>query len=50
MDRPYVHVNCASTLDGKISAPDGSRLRISSRGDMVRVHTLRQELGAVLVG
>lgn len=50
MDRPYIHINCASTLDGKIARPDGSRLRISGEHDMERVHRLRAEIGAVLVG
>jgi 2,5-diamino-6-(ribosylamino)-4(3H)-pyrimidinone 5'-phosphate reductase len=50
MDRPYIHINCASTLDGKIARPDGSRLRISGEHDMERVHRLRAEMGAILVG
>ncbi|MGA1847703.1 MAG: RibD family protein, partial [Thermoplasmatota archaeon] len=50
MDRPYIHINCASTLDGRIAKPDGSRLRISERWDMERVHRLRAELGCILVG
>jgi riboflavin-specific deaminase-like protein len=48
--RPYVHINCASTLDGKIALPDGGRLRISTPWDKARVHRLRATLGAVLVG
>ncbi len=50
MDRPFIHINCASTLDGKIARPDGSRLRISGPWDMKRVHQMRSELGAILVG
>ena len=50
MDRPYIHVNCAASVDGKISRPDGSRLRISSEWDMRRVHRLRAEMGSILVG
>jgi len=50
MDRPWVHINCASTLDGKIARPDGSRLRISGPWDKERVHKLRAELSAILVG
>lgn len=50
MERPYVHINCAASLDGKIARPDGSRLRISGKHDMERVHRLRSDLGAVLVG
>lgn len=50
MDRPYIHLNCAASVDGKISLPDGSRLRISGEWDMRRVHRLRAELGSILVG
>ncbi len=50
MIRPYVHLNCASTADGKLSFADGTRLRISGEWDMRRVHTLRQRYGAILVG
>jgi riboflavin-specific deaminase-like protein len=50
MDRPYYHINFAMTVDGRMAKPDGSRLRISSPKDMRRVHILRQELGAILVG
>ncbi|MFW3145725.1 MAG: RibD family protein [Thermoplasmatota archaeon] len=50
MERPVIHINCAATVDGKISKPDGSRLRISGEWDMGRVHRLRASLGAVLVG
>jgi 2,5-diamino-6-(ribosylamino)-4(3H)-pyrimidinone 5'-phosphate reductase len=50
MKRPHVHVNCASTLDGRISRPDGSRLRISGPDDIRRVHRLRQDLGSILIG
>jgi len=50
MERPWVHINCASTLDGKIARHDGSRLRISGPWDKERVHKLRAEMGAILVG
>ena len=50
MDRPFVHVNCAATADGKIARPDGSRLRISDEWDMKRVHRLRAGYGAIMVG
>jgi len=50
MDRPYIHINCASTADGKIALPDGGRLRISDEWDIARVQRLRRELGSVMVG
>lgn len=50
MKLPFIHINCASSIDGRISKPDGERLRISSRKDMERVHILRNELGSILVG
>jgi riboflavin-specific deaminase-like protein len=49
-DLPYIHINCASTIDGKIALPDGGRLEISTQWDKTRVHRLRSELGSVLVG
>ena len=50
MDRPYYHLNFAMTADGRMADQDGARLRISSPEDMRRVHLLRQEQGAILVG
>lgn len=50
MDRPFIQINCASTLDGRIAKPDGSRLRISCPDDMRRVHELRAEFKAIMVG
>lgn len=47
--RPYVILNAAMTLDGKIAtaAKDSS---ISSRKDLARVHKLRSNVDAILVG
>jgi len=50
IDRPYIHINCAATMDGRIALPDGSRLAISSPWDKARVHSLRAQLGSILVG
>ncbi|MBN1540170.1 MAG: dihydrofolate reductase family protein [Candidatus Thermoplasmatota archaeon] len=50
MGRPFIHMNCASSFDGKIASPDGSRLRISGPWDVERVHRLRADIGAILVG
>ena len=50
MARPRIHINCAMTADGKIAKPNGSRLRISSDEDLVRVHRMRNRCDAILVG
>jgi riboflavin-specific deaminase-like protein len=47
---PYVHINFACSLDGKIAMPDGKPYKFSSFEDMVRVHKLRSEVDAILVG
>ena len=48
--RPYVHVNCAISLDGRLAFAGGKRAMLSGPEDLVRVQRLRVELGAVLVG
>lgn len=48
--KPHVHVNCAMSLDGKIALATGEQVRISSDADMARVHRLRSEYDAILVG
>jgi len=48
--RPYIFVNTASSIDGKIALGDGSRLKISTVEDFNRVHRLRNEMDAILVG
>jgi len=50
MDRPYVIVNCAMSADGKIALPDRRQTPISSREDFKRVHRLRNECGAIVIG
>lgn len=50
MSRPRVLLNCASSLDGKIAAPDGSPLLLSDELDLRRVHSLRSSCEAVLIG
>lgn len=47
---PFVHINFACSLDGKIAKPDGSPYKFSSYEDLVRVHKLRSESDAILVG
>ena len=47
--RPYVILNAAMTLDGKISTETGSS-NISGDKDLKRVHELRKECDAIMVG
>ncbi len=48
--RPFVHVKLAATLDGRIAAKGGARAWITGAPARHRVHELRAEAGAVLVG
>ena len=45
-----VTLNCATSLDGRLAAPDGSPLRLSDDIDWRRVHGLRVSHDAILVG
>lgn len=45
-----VHLNCACSLDGRIAGPGGRPVRLSSEEDLQRVHRLRAQSDAVLVG
>lgn len=47
--RPYVILNAAMTLDGKIATQSGSS-NISGKEDLERVHELRKECDAIMVG
>jgi len=49
MKRPYVILNAAMTLDGKI-ATVARDSKISSKADLIRLHKLRAEVDAVMVG
>ena len=49
MDKPYVILNAAMTLDGKIATHKGSS-NISGKQDLKRVHELRKEVDAIMVG
>lgn len=49
MRRPYVILNAAMTLDGKIATIAGDS-KISSEADLIRLHKLRTEVDAVMVG
>ncbi|UCE36050.1 MAG: 2,5-diamino-6-(ribosylamino)-4(3H)-pyrimidinone 5'-phosphate reductase [Thermoplasmata archaeon] len=47
---PYIIINCAMSADGKIALPSRKQIRISNEEDLKRVHELRNECDAVLVG
>jgi len=49
MVRPYVILNAAMTLDGKIATVAGDS-RISCGADLDRTHKLRASVGAVMIG
>ena len=49
MMRPYVILNAAMTLDGKIATSTGSS-NVSGKEDLERVHELRKECDAIMVG
>ena len=48
--RPFVHVNCAMSADGKIAGANRKQVRISSEEDKTRVKNLRRKYDAILVG
>lgn len=47
--KPYVILNAAMTLDGKIATKTGSS-NISGKEDLIRVHKLRKEVDGIMVG
>lgn len=47
--RPYVILNAAMTLDGKIATATGSS-NISGKKDLERVHEIRKDCDAIMVG
>lgn len=48
--RPFVRINCAMSIDGKISTKLRKQLRISSDEDVRRVDELRAWSDAIMVG
>jgi 2,5-diamino-6-(ribosylamino)-4(3H)-pyrimidinone 5'-phosphate reductase len=50
MPYPYVIINCAISVDGKLALPTRVQTRISCEEDLLRVHRLRNECDAILVG
>ena len=50
MDRPYVHINVAMTIDGKLDTFERKGASISSVKDKERVDKLRADSDAILIG
>jgi 2,5-diamino-6-(ribosylamino)-4(3H)-pyrimidinone 5'-phosphate reductase len=50
MDKPFVFVNCAMSLDGKLSTKERKQVKISGPEDSSRVDALRAGSDAILVG
>jgi diaminohydroxyphosphoribosylaminopyrimidine deaminase/5-amino-6-(5-phosphoribosylamino)uracil reductase len=48
--KPYITVKIAQTLDGRIAAADGNSKWISNESARRRVHRMRQEHDAVMIG
>ncbi len=47
---PRVIVNCAMSVDGKIASRVRKQVKLSDEPDMARVHRLRNDCDAILVG
>ncbi len=47
---PYIILNCAASADGKIALPNRQKINISNEKDFARVHALRSECDAIIVG
>ena len=50
MKKPFIFINSAMSLDGKISTSEKRQVKISNEEDMERVDRLRAESDAILVG
>ena len=48
--RPFVHLKLAASLDGKIATRTGDSRWITGAESRARVHELRQEYDAILIG
>lgn len=47
---PYIILNCAASADGKIALPNRQKINLSNEKDFARVHSLRSECDAIIVG
>jgi len=47
---PYIIINCAMSIDGKIALPTKKPIKLSSLEDFKRVHELRNYCDGILVG
>ncbi len=47
--KPYIILNAAMSLDGKIATKEGDS-RLSSEIDLMRVHKLRSKVDAIMIG
>ena len=47
--RPYVILSAAITLDGKLGVKN-KRTKLSSKNDKIRVHKLRSQVDAIIIG
>jgi len=48
--RPYIIINCAMSADGKIALPSRQQTMLSCEEDIARVHQLRNDADAIIVG
>ncbi len=48
--RPFIHINCAMSADGKIAGTERKQVTISCKEDKERVKELRRKYDAILVG
>ena len=48
--RPFIHVNCAMSADGKLAGEDRTQVRISSDEDKTRVKGMRKQFDSIMVG
>ena len=48
--RPFIHVNCAMSADGKLAGDDRTQVRISSDEDKTRVKGMRKQFDSIMVG